>query len=361
GARVVIRPYRERGGYRELGQPVHSAAAPLTEHRLDPGSYRIELSAPGHQPVVYPLAAVRAETLDIAVALPPEGAVPADMVYIPAGRFLYGSDFDDKFRDLGLDTQPLRPVTTAAYLIGRTEVTMRAWLAFARTLPAAERAQRLPRHPSGKVVESADGRFALHFRATADVAPDAGGGGHVVAEGELLRYRDRQRRVEQDWLDFPVFSVSFDDAQAYAAWLDRTGQVPGARLCTEYEWERAARGADDRVYPHGDILAADDANHDLTYGRKPGGFGPDAVGSYPVSHSPFGLADMAGNVWEWVRSVEPAAGEVVIRGGDWFRRASNSLSCNRSPGTRDWLMPQLGVRICADVDPQLWRQRRSER
>ena len=50
-------------------------------------------------------------------------------------------------------------------------------------------------------------------------------------------------------------------------WLDRTGRVPGARVCEEREWERAARGADDRMYPHGDNLEPDDANFDETYGK----------------------------------------------------------------------------------------------
>ena len=76
--------------------------------------------------------------------------------------------------------------------------------------------------------------------------------------------------------------------------------MPGARLCTELEWERAARGADDRLFPHGDELDADDANFDVTYGRVDSAYGPDVVGSHPASRSPFGVDDLAGNVFELV-------------------------------------------------------------
>ena len=68
---------------------------------------------------------------------------------------------------------------------------------------------------------------------------------YEAREGEPIRYSGRAQRASQDWLRFPVSGVTWDDAATYAAWLDATGRVPGARLCTEYEWERAARGADD--------------------------------------------------------------------------------------------------------------------
>src|SRR6202022_2636026 len=105
----------------------------------------------------------------------------------------------------------------------------------------------------------------------------------------------RNRRAEQDWLRFPVAAISLEDAQAYLGWLDRSGRLPGARLCDEYEWERAARGADDRRFAHGDTLSPEDANFDETYDRK--GFGPDEVGTHPASTSPFGVRDLVGNVW----------------------------------------------------------------
>jgi formylglycine-generating enzyme required for sulfatase activity len=132
------------------------------------------------------------------------------------------------------------------------------------------------------------------------------------------------------------------------AWLARTGRVPGARLCSELEWERAARGVDGREYPHGDTLAAGQANIDSTYGKEPGGFGPDEVGSHPASRSPFGVDDMAGNVWEWTRSsLEP--GVPVARGGSYYFAATTARSANRElpePGLKDLT---VGLRVCADL------------
>ena len=140
--------------------------------------------------------------------------------------------------------------------------------------------------------------------------------------------------------------ISPEDALAYTAWLDRTGRVPKARLCSEVEWERAARGADGRAYPHGDHLAADDANIDVTYGQRDGGFGLDVVGSHPASTSPFGLVDMSGNVWEITRTVTGTG--YVICGGGYFNGAIAAHLANRQVITPEYRHLHAGLRVCAD-------------
>src|SRR5262249_12685147 len=137
-----------------------------------------------------------------------------------------------------------------------------------------------------------------------------------------------------------------EDATAFASWLDRTRRLPGARLCNEYEWERAARGADGRPYPSGNALAADDANIDVTYGRDPLAFGPDEVGSHPRSRSPVGADDMAGNVWEWTQSVE-TPGAPIARGGGWYNAAPSSRLPNREYGEPTQRNVLIGLRVCA--------------
>ena len=103
------------------------------------------------------------------------------------------------------------------------------------------------------------GTWQLTFRPTSQR--------YTARAGEPFVYAGRNQRARQDWLDFPVAGTAPADIERYLRWLRETGRVPGARLCSELEWERAARGADNRVYPHGDDLASADANFDLTYGR----------------------------------------------------------------------------------------------
>jgi formylglycine-generating enzyme required for sulfatase activity len=237
-------------------------------------------------------------------------------------------------------------VETGAYLIARHEVTFAQYIAFLETLPPAERAARMPGNRLRLTVlglsREADGRWRLDLRPAS--------ASYSVRDGEPLRYDKRNRRAVQDWLRFPVSSISFEDALAYLAWLDRTGRVPGARVCTEREWERAARGADGRRYPSGEWLAPDDANHDVTYGREPGGFGPDEVGSHPRSRSPFGVDDLAGNVWEWTRSdVDPE--QPSAQGGSWYQSDLTAHAANRDVVERTQREALLGLRVCATPRP----------
>lgn len=307
-----------------------------------PGHHVLAFEAAGRASVRLPVLVGHGETLPLSVALPPASAVPPAMVHVPAGRFLFGSRASSELRRGFLNSPPQHQVTTGAYLIARHEVTFGEWIEFLDALPPAERRRRTPSshmpQSSLMLTEVAPKRWRLTYvRATRTYEADM---------DEPLRYERRRERAEQDWLKFPVSAVSFEDALAYAAWLDHTGRIPGARLCDEYEWERAARGADGRTFPTGETLGAADANIDLTYGREPVAFGPDEVGSHPRSRSPLGVDDMAGNVWEWTRSVETRDAPIA-RGGGFYNEALSARSANREPGEPTQRHIWIGVRICA--------------
>ncbi|XYI02509.1 protein kinase domain-containing protein [Sorangium sp. So ce1128] len=349
GASVTFGRHENDRGRRVLRPLRTLGRAPLPEIEIEegPGSYLLTFQAEGRADVRYPILLGRGERALVALELPPAAAVPEAYLYVPPGRFLFGSADAESVRRGSLQAQPEREVTTGGYLIGRTEVTVGEWIRFLRDLPPAERAKRTPRAGAQQwgiqLDDRPEGGWTLTFFLN--------GVPITVGEGEPLRIPGRRVRAEQDWMRLPITSFVLEDALAYAGWLRSTGRLPGARLCDEREWERAARGADGRLFPHGDRLAPDDANFDETYGRVSDAFGPDEVGSHPASASPFGAMDMAGNVHDMVRSAGSRE-ELLIRGGAFYFDALTNQSNTRlmiEPQTRDGL---VGLRVCADFPPR---------
>jgi formylglycine-generating enzyme required for sulfatase activity len=343
-ATVSASRYERQGGYRKEGPARQLGATPVPGSELDPGSYVLTLTPADRPPVRLPILLARGESVDLTIDLP--ARIPEGFVYIPAGRFLFGSAEEDGPRRALLLTEPIHQLYTDAYLIGKTEVTFGEWISFLRELPLEERSRRRPNTVDAyspgalELIQATRGRWLLKLRPTIFV--------HTAGEGDMIHYQQRSRRAEQNWLRFPVTGISWEDAEAYVRWLDRTGRVAGARLCDEREWERAARGADDRPFPHGDRLDSDDANFDATYNHQTLAFGPDEVGSHPQSVSPFGVSDMAGNVWELTRSAKREE-QIVNRGGSWYHPQLASRSDNRErlePSTRTMY---IGFRVCASI------------
>jgi formylglycine-generating enzyme required for sulfatase activity len=342
GAEVSLERYlRDPVTNLRLGQARPAAAR--GENKLAPGSYRLTVRASGRADLLIPFEVAVGERVSLQLSAPAAASVPEGFVYVPAGTSWFG-DADERLRIEFLDTVPLHRRKTEAFVIERHEVTYREWIEFLESLPARDQTAYAPdvsaiTRGSLQLRRREEG-WQLSFQPTVQR--------YTAVAGMPVSYIGRKIRARQDWLDFPVAGISSVDAERYEGWLRQSGRVPGARLCSELEWEHAARGADDRVFPHGDQLSPDDANFDLTYGRVNTAFGPDMAGSHPTSRSPFGVDDLAGNVLELtVSSVNP--GEIVMRGGAYFFNSVTCRSTNRNPVPATFRDVTTGLRICASI------------
>jgi formylglycine-generating enzyme required for sulfatase activity len=247
----------------------------------------------------------RANELGIILYLPFD--FEPQMIRIPAGEFLMGSTKAQATQAIkdGADKtwvereQPQRTVELSEYSIGRYPITNLEYRAFVR-----------------------DTKFKPPYGWDGDHFP-----------------------VEKD--SHPVVNVSWEDTMAYCRWLsEKSGKV--YRLPTEAEWEKAARSEDGRLYPWGNLFDPKRAN---TAETKIGD--TSDVGSYSKldapnesGDSPYGCADMAGNVWEWCKDwfdeqeykkrtefKDPQGSQAgpyrVLRGGSFLEHLVNARCASR--------------------------------
>ncbi|MGE0086392.1 MAG: SUMF1/EgtB/PvdO family nonheme iron enzyme [Desulfococcaceae bacterium] len=166
--------------------------------------------------------------------------------------------------------------------------------------------------------------------------------------------KDTDREADEDWKEYneydshPVVRVSWHDANEYCKWLTEKLKERGfnwqIKLPTEAQWEKAARGTDQLIYPWGDDPDPDKMNF-----RDTGINTTSPVGCFPKGKSPYDCLDMAGNVWEWCADdwhgnydAAPEDGSAwvdtprgpyrVRRGGRWYNPAQDCRSAYRYSG-----------------------------
>ncbi|MBP7042697.1 MAG: SUMF1/EgtB/PvdO family nonheme iron enzyme [Chloroflexi bacterium] len=243
------------------------------------------------------------------------------MVFIPAGEFPMGTSDEQRTRlidehiwdkNWNESELPLHTVYLDAYWIDQTEVT--------------------------------NGQYAL-----------------CVADGPCQEPRFLKSATRDSYFgnpefqNYPVVYVDWTMAKAYCTWA-------GRRLPTEAEWEKAARGADGRLYPWGNEI--DNTRANFTGSGSEGG-DTTAVGSFIEGASPYGVLDMAGNVWEWVAdeyaqryyynspSENPPGPTLTgtrytVRGGSWDGTVNSMRIAHRYGMEVDYTdFPTGGIRCAA--------------
>ena len=236
---------------------------------VDAGEYLIEVEHPDHNPLTLVAEVPTDSVVEVDARLAPAGAGTEGMALVPAGPAAGSGRVESPF------------------LIDRHEVTNAEYLAF-----MAAGGYREPAYwPETLVI---DGESMAWSAAVARLVDDTGiqaprgWSGGIHPEGKAAH---------------PVVGVTWYEAVAYLRWA-------GKELPTMAQWRRAALGDDSRLFPWGS--AQDDierrANFSLLDTRP--------VGSYPAGLSPFGVADMAGNVREWLKGEDRARKPVV--GGSWL-------------------------------------------
>ena len=190
------------------------------------------------------------------------------MILIPAGTFLMGTTPEQVTRlasEFGYHTSwidhesPQQEVDLPAYLIDKFPVTNKQYHAF------------------------------------------------CLATGHPPRPLWKEGVPPEDLMDHPVCNVSHPDAEAYAKWA-------GKSLPTEAQWEKAARGTEGNLFPWGNEF---DENACCWNRIGTGGLTTDQVDAHPSGASPFGVMDMAGNLFEWC-SDGPSPNNAYLKGGSWM-------------------------------------------
>ena len=231
-----------------------------------------------------------------------------NMIFIPEGSFTMGFKIDNDHEWGDMDEEPVHQVTLSSYWIDKYEVTSSNFSKFLNE----------NKNEAHRFIE--------------------------ITPSVTVQFEDNIYQPRKGLENYPVNRVSWFGADAYCKWK-------GKRLPTEAEWEKAARGDDQRIFPWGNQFPD---NSRVTFRRK---FSEkefrvmEPVDGLPAGVSPYGVHHMAGNVWEWVSDwfdsvayqdenrMDPKGPESgiskVLRGGNWYYKAyymRTTYRFNERPG-----------------------------
>jgi formylglycine-generating enzyme len=280
------------------GHSSHPVGNLLAQRTTEAKSRPVDPSAGGFQPT-------------IENHFPAPGSPPKGMAWIPGGEFSMGANDPPDMDEVGMkattDARPIHRVYVNGFYMDKTDVTNSQFAEFVqatRYVTVAERKPRAEDFPgappenlvAGSVVFSPpDHAVPLnnHFQWWSYV------------KGANWRHPSGPKSDIRGKANYPVVQIAYEDAVAYAKWA-------GKRLPTEAEWEFAARGGQtgkpfvwgDQFRPNGKWMANTHQGNFPNQDTGEDGF----IGTSPVAHyppNPYGLYDMAGNVWQWT--------------SDWYR------------------------------------------
>ena len=247
-----------------------------------------------------------------------------NMIFIPEGSFTMGFKIDNDHEWGDMDEEPVHQVTLSSYWIDKYEVTSSNFTKFLNE----------------------NKKEAYRF---IEITPSV-----------TVQFEDNVYQPRKGLENYPVNRVSWFGADAYCKWKEK-------RLPTEAEWEKAARGTDQRIFPWGNEFPD---NSRVTFRRKFSEKGfqvMEPVEGMKNGISPFGVHQMAGNVWEWVSDwfdatayqdenrIDPKGPESgiskVLRGGNWYYKAYYMRTTYRFNERPDIFKVWQGFRCARQAKP----------
>ena len=314
-ASVQIHRLENRLGILEAGRQIHSGRGSIRGLVLPMGSYLCSVTADGRSPCNYPVHISRNRTWTGRVEPREAAGIGEGFVFIPGGPFLFG------------DGTGQRMIEVAGFAIQGTHVTFGEYASFLHDLARTGSREAVMARVPGS---AADGAF---------MEEDESGTWRV--KDSFMEPRAKERLQAEFGVGFesrlPVLGVSWVDATAYCSWKSANSGMQW-RLPTEEEWEKAARGVDGRRFPWGRL---EDASLARCRDTRQEPAQPEPAGSFPRAVSIYGMADAAGNAWQWTESwFNETRRTRVLRGGAWSS-PSHNLGC----ATRIHYEPEIKMAV----------------